>query len=275
MIMAWTGRSARTVRRWLARFASGGVEELADAPRGGRPPQADAGYLEALDRAVDTPPPSLGLPFDVWTSARLSAYLAETTGVRIAPGWLRALLARRRFACGRPKHTLKHLQDEAEVAACEHELAAAEKKAADRPGRRHQSPGDRLRQRRAVRPGAGRGAVRDPGFGRVPAVRAGAGRPPRRDRPGDLPGARQRPVPPQQGEPGRLGRTRRLAARHLAGPLQPGPQPQGSKTDLLQGRDVTRTTYLAVSSWYTPAIRSSGRPCPWCGDTANGASGFG
>jgi hypothetical protein len=76
----------------------------------------------------------LGLPFDVWTSARLSAYLAETTGVRIAPGWLRALLARRRFACGRPKHTVKHLQDEAEVAACEHELAAAEKKGGAEPG---------------------------------------------------------------------------------------------------------------------------------------------
>lgn len=127
-ITAWTGRSARTVRRWLEQFARGGVEALADAPRRGRPPRADAAYLEALDRAVDTPPPSLALPFDVWTSARLSAYLAETTGVRIAPGWLRALLARRRFVCGRPKHTLKHLQDEAEVAACEHELAAAEKK---------------------------------------------------------------------------------------------------------------------------------------------------
>jgi len=127
-IMAWTGRSARTVRRGLQRFASGGLAALADAPRAGRPPRADEAYLEAMERALDTPPPSLGLPFDVWTSGRLSAYLAETTGVRIAPGWLRALLARRRFACGRPKHTLKHLQDEAEVAACEQKLAAVEKK---------------------------------------------------------------------------------------------------------------------------------------------------
>ena len=60
----------------------------------------------------------------MWTSGRLSAYLAEQTGVRLAPGWLRALLARRRFACGRPKHTLDHLQDPDEVAACEAELAA-------------------------------------------------------------------------------------------------------------------------------------------------------
>jgi hypothetical protein len=58
----------------------------------------------------------------------LSAYLAQTTGVRIAPGWLRVLLAQQDFACGRPKHTLGHLQDPAAVAACEAELAAAEKK---------------------------------------------------------------------------------------------------------------------------------------------------
>jgi hypothetical protein len=80
--------------------------------------------LAALETAVETPPPRLGLPFDVWTSARLSAYLAETTGVRLAPGWVRALLARQRFVSGRPKHTLKHLQDPEEVALCEAELAA-------------------------------------------------------------------------------------------------------------------------------------------------------
>ena len=61
----------------------------------------------------------------MWTSARLSAYLAETTGVRIAPGWLRALLSQWDYVCGRPKHTLKHLQDATAVAACEEVLAAA------------------------------------------------------------------------------------------------------------------------------------------------------
>jgi transposase len=127
-VAAWSGRSERTVRRWLRRFAAGGVAALADAPRPGRPAVADAAYLRALEDAVDTRPPTLGLPYDVWTSPRLSAYLAERTGVRIAPGWLRALLGRRRFACGRPKHTLGHLQDPAEVAACEADLAAAGEK---------------------------------------------------------------------------------------------------------------------------------------------------
>ncbi len=127
-IAAWSGRSVRTVGRWLRQFRRGGSAALADAPRPGRPPKADAGYLAALERAVETPPPALGLPFDGWTSARLSAYLAETTGVRVAPGWVRALLARRRFVSGRPKHTLKHLQDREEVALCEAELAAVGEK---------------------------------------------------------------------------------------------------------------------------------------------------
>jgi transposase len=127
-IAAWSGRSAETVRHWLGRFVAGGVAALGDAPRSGRPPAAGAAYLAQLEALVETPPRACGLPYDVWTSPRLSAYLAQRTGVRIAPSWLRTLLARRRFASGRPKHTLGHLQDPAEVAACERELAAAGEK---------------------------------------------------------------------------------------------------------------------------------------------------
>lgn len=124
-IARWSGRSPRRVRHWLRRFLAGGMEALTDAPRSGRPPKADAADVQALETATDVAPPTLGLPFDVWTSARLSAYLAETTGVRVAPGWVRALLARQRLACGRPQHTLPHLQDPQEVAAWEAELAVA------------------------------------------------------------------------------------------------------------------------------------------------------
>ena len=119
---------AQTMRRWLGLFARGGGDALADAPRSGRPPKADAAYLNALEEAAETFPRELGLGFDVWTSERLVAYLKEKAGVRLAPGWLRALLARRRFRCRRPKHTLGYLRVPEEVAACEAELVEAEKK---------------------------------------------------------------------------------------------------------------------------------------------------
>jgi transposase len=127
-IATWCGRTEATVRRWLAAFRDGGVVALTDAPRAGRPRQADDAYLAALEAAVETDPRTLGQGFDVWTSARLSAYLAETNGVRLAPGWLRVLLHRQRFANGRPKHSVAHLQDPAEVAACEERLQAVGEK---------------------------------------------------------------------------------------------------------------------------------------------------
>jgi transposase len=124
-IARWSGRTPETVRHWLRRFRAGGIAALADAARRGRPPKADVAYLAALAAAVETAPRALGLPFDVWTSRRLSAYLAETTGIWVVPGWLRVLLQRQCFACGRPKHTLDHLQDPEEVAACEDALRVA------------------------------------------------------------------------------------------------------------------------------------------------------
>lgn len=122
-IAAWSGRSPGRIRHWLDRFLQDGTGGLSDAPRSGRPPKADAAYGAALETALVASPRELGLLFDAWNSPRLSAYLAEQTGVSIAPGWLRALLAGRHYACGRPKHTLKHLQDETAIAAFTTELA--------------------------------------------------------------------------------------------------------------------------------------------------------
>lgn len=133
-IARWSGRTVRTVRRWLNRFRTAGLEALRDAPRPGRPAKADAAYRAALAQAVTTMPTELGLPFDVWTSARLSAYLAQTTGVELAPGWVRGLLSRQDFVCGRPKHTLDHLQDPADIERFVAEVRAAGGKSRSRAG---------------------------------------------------------------------------------------------------------------------------------------------
>ena len=126
-IARWCGRSVGTVRHWLRRYQEQGVRGLRDAPRSGRPRRADGAYRAALEQAVSTPPRELGLGFDAWTSARLARYLAEQTGVQLSDGWVRALLGELGFVCGRPKHTLTHLQDPEEVAACETTLAAVHK----------------------------------------------------------------------------------------------------------------------------------------------------
>jgi transposase len=139
-IATWSGRSVRTVGYWLERFVAGGLAALADAPRAGRPPRATPAYLAALEAAVGRPPRALGLEFDVWTSERLGAYLAEQTGIRLSPGWLRVLLAQRDWVSGRPKLGLRHLRQPAEVAACQAALEAAEKNGGRRSGAPRAAP---------------------------------------------------------------------------------------------------------------------------------------
>jgi transposase len=133
-IARWCGLRVETVRHWLRRYQAHGVRGLRDAPRSGRPRRADAAYRAALEQAVSTPPRELGLGFDAWTSARLARYLAEQTGVHLSDGWVRALLGELDFSCGRPKHTLHHLQDPEEVTACEATLAAVHKSGERGPG---------------------------------------------------------------------------------------------------------------------------------------------
>jgi len=69
VIAQWSGRGERTVARWLG--------ALCDAPRSGRPVSVDRAYVGALGEAVDTPPRSLGLGFDGWTSDRLFRVFAR------------------------------------------------------------------------------------------------------------------------------------------------------------------------------------------------------
>jgi transposase len=133
-IATWSGRSVRTVGYWLDRFVTRGLTALGDAPRSGRPPRATPAYLAALEAVVSTPPRALGLEFDVWTSERLSAYLAEQTGIRLSPGWLRVLLAQHEWVSGRPQLSVRHLRQAAEVAACEAALEAAGEKGSRRSG---------------------------------------------------------------------------------------------------------------------------------------------
>ena len=75
--------SQATVRQWLKRFQTHGLEGLRDQPRAGRPPTytpEEVGEVIALSL---TDPRSLDLPFASWTLDRLAAYLNEAKGIAI------------------------------------------------------------------------------------------------------------------------------------------------------------------------------------------------
>ena len=88
------GLSAFRVRAGIGRFNRDGLAGLADAPRAGRPRRHNEsvrGTVMALARAK---PRSPGLPFALWTLARLQQAPQERHGLHVTPAtmwkWLQA-----------------------------------------------------------------------------------------------------------------------------------------------------------------------------------------
>jgi transposase len=98
--------SEETVRRWLKRYLSEGVEGLQDAPRPGSPRKVTDEYRERLVHAVRRRPRSLGLPFSLWTLRRLADYMAERTGTRVEYETVRVHLKAAGIVLSRPQHTI-------------------------------------------------------------------------------------------------------------------------------------------------------------------------
>ena len=105
-IAAIVRQDEETVRRWLARYEAEGLTGLSDAPRSGAPPKVTPVYRERLLQLARRRPRALGLPFSLWTAARLADHLAEETGLRMSIPSVHRLLRVGGMALSRPQHTI-------------------------------------------------------------------------------------------------------------------------------------------------------------------------
>lgn len=103
--------SKPTVYGWWKRWCAGGVEELANKPKSGRPLKADEAYIALAEEVVEQAPSDLGYHFTVWTTDRLRAHLAQETGIELSEAAFRSLLKKQGYRYRRPKPDLGHLQD--------------------------------------------------------------------------------------------------------------------------------------------------------------------
>ena len=95
-----------TVRRWLLRYQAEGLAGLEDSPRCGAPAKVAPEYREQLLLTVRCRPRSLGLPFSLWTAARLADYLAEQTGLRLSSSSVYRCLRAGGIHLSRPQHAI-------------------------------------------------------------------------------------------------------------------------------------------------------------------------
>ena len=73
--------AASTIWNWHRRYRAAGLEGLTNRAKSGRPGKADAHYVNALERALDTDPRELGYAFSVWTINKLRKPLEQQTGI--------------------------------------------------------------------------------------------------------------------------------------------------------------------------------------------------
>jgi transposase len=98
--------SDQTVRNWLKRYQAEGIEGLKDAPIPGAPRKVTPEYVKELVEVVRLRPRSLGLPFSIWTLARLADYMAEQTGIRVEGETVRVHLKEAEIVLSRPQHKI-------------------------------------------------------------------------------------------------------------------------------------------------------------------------
>lgn len=97
-------QNEQTVRNWLKRYQTEGLEGLADAPRTGAPRKVNQAYREQVVNVVRQRPRSLDQPFSTWTLQRLVEYMAQQTGLRVSPDTVRLILLEAELVLSRPQH---------------------------------------------------------------------------------------------------------------------------------------------------------------------------
>ena len=78
--------SAATIAAWHKRWREGGIANLKDKDRSGRPKKGGSEFIEKLEQVVRTDPHEFGYGFSVWTMQRLIEHMSLETGITVSEG---------------------------------------------------------------------------------------------------------------------------------------------------------------------------------------------
>jgi len=99
------GMTERAVELWVGRYVRRHrVEDLADAPRGGRPPAAEGLTDELLLREFEKDPQALGYKATAWTVPLLAEHLGRCCDCPVTRRTLRRRMKAVGLAWKRPRH---------------------------------------------------------------------------------------------------------------------------------------------------------------------------
>ena len=94
-----------------------------DGRRTGRPPKLGPADLALLDEALTRGPQAYGWPVTIWSIRDLCELLWQQRGVRVSVYTVHRAVQRLGYRYRRPRHDLRHRQDQEAVAAAKEVLA--------------------------------------------------------------------------------------------------------------------------------------------------------
>jgi len=104
-VMDITGASRRTIQQWIAKYNRGGIEELLDKPRCGRPALLSPKSEKQLARRIEAGPMDAD-KVSVFTAPAVGALVEQEFGVLYSLRGIERLLGRMGFSylAPRPRH---------------------------------------------------------------------------------------------------------------------------------------------------------------------------
>jgi len=104
-IMAVSGAGRRSIQQWVTKYNAGGVDELLDKPRSGRPTLLTADQQEQLKARVAAGPTDEDV-VSVFNAAAIDQLVEREFGVLYSLRGMQVLLGRLGFSyqCPRPRH---------------------------------------------------------------------------------------------------------------------------------------------------------------------------
>ena len=103
----------QTVSDWHKLWKSGGKQALLRTGPPGRPRKVTEADLAKVERALQKGPKANGYPTELWTLARVSEVIEDTTGVTYHPGHVWKVLRRMGWSRQRPARKAMERDDEA------------------------------------------------------------------------------------------------------------------------------------------------------------------
>jgi transposase len=111
-ISDWLGCSYRSVAYWCVHGDPDKLETLLDGRSQGNYRKATEEYIKLLMETVEKEPTELGYEFGRWTTARLSTYMEEKTGIKLSKEQIRRILEQKKYAYLWAKYTLEDKQNQ-------------------------------------------------------------------------------------------------------------------------------------------------------------------